>query len=98
MIKIFNKQDIIKGFNFWAMVICVWFVVFLTMFVNYSQYYVVFFIAAILFGVNHYFITKGRLQLAFLIFVVCTNSIMLLFDAGIMSPARGFIFHCCYAI
>ena len=93
MIKIFNKHDILKGFNFWAMVICVWFVVFLTMFVNHSQYYVVFFIGAILFGVNHYFITKGRLQLAFLVFVVCTNSIMLLFDAGIMSPARGFIFY-----
>ena len=60
MINIFNKQDILKGFNFWAMIICVWFVVFLTMFVNYSQYYAVFFIGAILFGVNHYFITKGR--------------------------------------
>jgi PAS domain S-box-containing protein len=93
MIKIFNKQDILKGFNFWAMIICIWFVVFLSIFVSYSQYYLVFFAGAVLFGINHFLIVKGYLRPAFIIFVLCTNSIMLLFDAGIMSPARGFIFY-----
>lgn len=93
MIKIFNKQDILKGFNFWAMIICIWFVVFLSVFVSYSQYYLVFLAAAIVFTVNHFIIARGHLKIAFVLFVLCTNTIMLLFDAGIMSPARGFIFY-----
>lgn len=93
MIKIFNKQDILKGFNFWAMIICIWFVVFLSVFVSYSQYYLIFFAGAIVFAINHFIIIRGNLKLAFILFVLCTNTIMLLFDAGIMSPARGFIFY-----
>ena len=93
MFKILNKQDVLKGFNFWAMIVCAWFAIFLSVFVEYSLYYILFIAGALLFGINQYIITKGKLKLAFALFVICTNSIMLVFDAGIMSPTKGFIFY-----
>ncbi|MES2779182.1 MAG: ATP-binding protein [Bacteroidota bacterium] len=93
MIRNINKQDILTSFNFWAIVVCLFFVVFLTVFVEYSEHYFYFIIGAVLFIINQYLISKGRLKIAFIIFVLCTNSIMLIFDAGIMSPTRGFVFY-----
>lgn len=89
----FNKQRILKGFNFWAIIVCIFFVLFLSVFVEYSQYYFLFAIGVLIFGINHYLITKGHIKIGYIVFVACTNSIMLVFDAGIMSPVRGFIFY-----
>jgi PAS domain S-box-containing protein len=93
MIREFNRQSILKGFNSWAIVVCLFFVVFLSVFVEYSEYYFLFGLGVLAFSVNHYLIGKGYLKIGHIIFVVCTNSIMLLFDGGIMSPVRGFIFY-----
>ncbi|MES2559308.1 MAG: response regulator [Bacteroidota bacterium] len=93
MIRDFTKQRILKGFNFWAIVVCIFFIVFLSVFVEYSEYYFLFVIGALVFCVNQYLIAKGYIKTGYLVFVACSNAIMLIFDSGIMSPARGFIFY-----
>lgn len=93
MIRDFNKQSVLKGFNFWAIFVCAFFAIFLSLFVEYSEYYFYFAIGAAVFAINQYLITKGYQKTGYVLFVVCTNSIMLMFDGGIMSPVRGFVFY-----
>lgn len=93
MIRDFNKQSILKGFNFWAIFVCGFFAIFLSLFVDYSQYYFYFAIGGVVFAINHYLISKGYKKIGYVVFIVCTNSIMLMFDGGMMSPVRGFVFY-----
>ncbi|TAE86256.1 MAG: hypothetical protein EAY81_05740, partial [Bacteroidetes bacterium] len=88
-----NRTLLLYRFNIWAMVICMFFAVFLSVFVFYSRHYVLFFVGAALFGANTVLIKRKQVKLAGYIFLLATHALMILFDQGIMSPVRSFAFY-----
>lgn len=52
-----------------------------------------FFIATILFGINGLLIKRNQTKIAGYIFLFTTHALMLIFDQGIMSPIRAFVFY-----
>ena len=88
-----NRTLLLYRFNIWAMGICMFFAVFLSVFVFYSKYYVFFFVGSALFGANAVLIKQNYVKLAGYIFLLATHTLMLLFDQGIMSPVRSFSFY-----
>jgi PAS domain S-box-containing protein len=88
-----NRTELLKHFTIWAMLICIFFAVFLSVFVSYSQYYMVFFVGAAVFGVNIIILKKKSFVLAGYVFLLTTHGLMLLFDQGIMGPVKGFTFY-----
>lgn len=92
-LRLLKRIEILKGFNLAAMIICISFFLFLTLGVQYSQYYFVFLSGAVAFAFNQYLIIKGRFALSILIFMFLTNGLMLIFDDGMFSPTRSFMFY-----
>lgn len=88
-----NRTELLKHFTIWAMSICVFFVVFLTVSVSYSKYYMIFFGGAVVFAINLVVLNKKRVALAGYIFLFTTHALMLLFDQGVMGPTKGFVFY-----
>lgn len=88
-----NRTALLKGFNLWAIIVCLFFFSFLSVFVDYSQYYWFFLFAAGIFGINHFFIQRHWHTLGFFVYVVASNGLLFTFDGGLFSPTIGFIFY-----
>lgn len=88
-----NRIDILRGFNLWAIFVCLFFAVFLPVFVDYSRYYSLFIVGAAFFAINHQFIIRQYHRIAFVVFAFTANGLMLAFDSGVMSPIRSFVFY-----
>lgn len=88
-----NRADLLRRFNIWAILICTFFGIFLSVFVTYSQFYGAFYIAVGIFLVNLYFIKQQKIDLSSYVFIFTTHGLMLLFDQGISSPNKGYVFY-----
>jgi PAS domain S-box-containing protein len=84
---------ILKSFNISAFFMCVFFAVFLLSAVEYSRHHWIFIIAALLFCVNMWLVKKQWYGFAYTVFMGVTCMLLLVFDAGLMSPTKSYVFY-----
>jgi PAS domain S-box-containing protein len=88
-----NRNETLNGFNIGAIFVCLFFAVFLSVFVTYSRFYSLFIIGSVVFALNHFILLKGYYKAAFCVYVITTNLLVLIFDDGMMSNTRSFVFY-----
>ncbi|MCU0441897.1 MAG: ATP-binding protein [Bacteroidia bacterium] len=88
-----DRTALLKGFNLWAIIVCLFFFSFLSVFVDYSEHYWFFLVASAVFALNHLFIKRHWHTFSFFVFVVASNGLLFTFDGGLFSPTIGFIFY-----
>lgn len=90
---ILKRNFLLKGFNFWGIIVCFLLFAFLGTFVKYCIYHWWFLGASCVLLLNHLLIKKGQHGFALIVYIVVSNGLMLMFDDGIMSPSRSFVFY-----
>jgi PAS domain S-box-containing protein len=90
---VINRDDILRTYNIGAILVSAFFAIFLPVFVSYSNHYFFFILCVLIFGANHIIIKRGYFKLAKTIFIISTHGLMLIFDDGVLSPTRGFVYY-----
>lgn len=84
---------ILRSFNISAFLICVFFTIFLVFAVDYFRYYWLFIAGGLVFLMNIWLIKQKRYPLAYILFMFTVSSLLFVFDAGVMNPARSYVFY-----
>ncbi len=84
---------ILKSFNISALFISAFFALFLSIFVEYSRFYFIFFLSSLAYTINIWLFKKEKHDLAYLIFMATNCGLLLLFDAGVHGPTHTYIFY-----
>jgi PAS domain S-box-containing protein len=87
-----NRNKLLKWFNIWAIIICLLFQALASVIIGVVMHYF-FLYAVVALLINQYIISKGKNTLAFFVFLLTINTLVIIFDEGLQSNTASFVFY-----